>query len=156
MQSKTLFLARFMGDFAIAEAGWMILRRDEALGLIHALLQDRVLGFSWGVFTIAAGLAAPAALLWCGIPMLGIAWAFAYLFAAVQVIWPGSFGDHRQWFDLLFLSFTTLTSVGLSDIIPVLPNARSVVMVEAIGGVFYVALVVARLVGLAAARARRG
>ncbi|GAB3798709.1 APC family permease [Humibacter antri] len=27
----------------------------------------------------AAGLAAPAALLWCGIPMLGIAWAFAYL-----------------------------------------------------------------------------
>jgi amino acid transporter len=27
----------------------------------------------------AAGLASPAALLWCGIPMLGIAWAFAYL-----------------------------------------------------------------------------
>jgi amino acid transporter len=27
----------------------------------------------------AAGLASPAALLWCGLPMLGIAWAFAYL-----------------------------------------------------------------------------
>jgi len=27
----------------------------------------------------AAGLAGPAALLWCGIPMLGIAWAFSYL-----------------------------------------------------------------------------
>jgi amino acid transporter len=27
----------------------------------------------------AAGLASPAALLWCGIPMLGIAWAFSYL-----------------------------------------------------------------------------
>ncbi|WP_025159280.1 APC family permease [Leifsonia aquatica] len=27
----------------------------------------------------AAGLGAPAALLWCGIPMLGIAWAFLYL-----------------------------------------------------------------------------
>src|SRR6478736_9817628 len=26
-----------------------------------------------------AGLGAPAALLWCGIPMLGIAWAFLYL-----------------------------------------------------------------------------
>ena len=26
-----------------------------------------------------AGLASPAALLWCGLPMLGIAWAFAYL-----------------------------------------------------------------------------
>ncbi|TQL67926.1 ion channel [Nocardioides albertanoniae] len=84
-----------------------------------------------------------------------VAWAFAYLYAAVQVIWPGSFGDHRQWFDLLFLSFTTLTSVGLSDIVPVLPNARSIVMVEQVAGVFYVALVVARLVGIAAARARR-
>jgi hypothetical protein len=84
-----------------------------------------------------------------------VAWAFAYLYAAVQVIWPGSFGDHRQWFDLLYLSFTTLTSVGLSDIVPVLPHARSVVMLEQIAGVFYVAMVVARLVGLAAARARR-
>ena len=57
MQSRTLFLARFMGVFAIFEAGWMILRREEALALIHALLQDRVLGFSWGVFTAAAGFA---------------------------------------------------------------------------------------------------
>lgn len=39
-----------------------------------------------------------------------VAWAFAYLFAAVQVIWPGSFGEQRSWFDLLFLSFTTLTA----------------------------------------------
>jgi amino acid transporter len=31
------------------------------------------------VLIAAAGLASPAALLWCGLPMLGIAWAFAYL-----------------------------------------------------------------------------
>ncbi|HEX5860588.1 MAG TPA: potassium channel family protein [Nocardioides sp.] len=82
-----------------------------------------------------------------------VAWGFAYLYAAAQVLWPGSFigaggpGD-RSWFDLLFLSFTTLTSVGLSDIVPVLPHARSLVMVEQVAGVLYVALVVARLVGL--------
>jgi Ion channel len=82
-----------------------------------------------------------------------VAWGFAYLYAAVQVVWPGSFvgaggpGD-RSWFDLLFLSFTTLTSVGLSDVVPVLPNARSLVIVEQVAGVLYVALVVARLVGL--------
>ena len=82
-----------------------------------------------------------------------VAWGFAYLYAAAQVLWPGSFigaggpGD-RSWFDLLFLSFTTLTSVGLSDVVPVLPNARSLVMVEQVAGVLYVALVVARLVGL--------
>lgn len=34
---------------------------------------------STAVLIGAAGLASPAALLWCGIPMLGIAWAFAYL-----------------------------------------------------------------------------
>jgi len=56
----------------------------------------------------------------------------------------------------LFLSFTTLTSVGLSDVMPVLPNARSLVIVEQVAGVLYVALVVARLVGLTAvARANR-
>jgi len=90
-----------------------------------------------------------------------VAWGFAYLYAAAQVIWPGSFigaggpGD-RSWFDLLFLSFTTLTSVGLSDIVPVLPNARSLVMVEQVAGVLYIALVVARLVGLTVVGRRAG
>lgn len=84
-----------------------------------------------------------------------VAWGFAYVFAAAQVIWPGSFGDARTWFDLLFLSFTNLTSVGLSDITPVLPHARSLVIIEQVAGVFYVALVVSRLVALTvASRAR--
>ena len=83
-----------------------------------------------------------------------VAWGFAYLYAAVQVLWPGSFGDHQPWFDLLFLSFTTLTSTGLADFAPVQEHARSVVMVEQVAGVFYVALVVARLVGLAIRRVR--
>jgi hypothetical protein len=84
-----------------------------------------------------------------------VAWAFAYLYAAAQVLWPGSFVAHGveagadvDWFELLFLSFTTLTSVGLSDVTPVLDNARSFVMVEQVAGVLYVALVIARLVGL--------
>jgi hypothetical protein len=72
-------------------------------------------------------------------------------------VWPGSFvgadGDHQEWFNLLFLSFTNLTSVGLSDILPALGHARSLVMVEQVAGVLYVALVIARLVGLTVARA---
>ena len=88
-----------------------------------------------------------------------VAWGFAYLYAAAQVIWPDSFigavgtGD-RTWFELLFLSFTTLTSVGLSDVVPVQAHARSLAMVEMVAGVFYVALVVARLVSLAVVRRR--
>ena len=45
--------------------------------------------------------------------------------------------------------------MGLSDITPILPNARSFVMIEQVAGVMYVALVVARLVGLTIARFRR-
>ena len=59
-----------------------------------------------------------------------VAWGFAYVYAAAQVVWPGSFigadGETgRTWFELLFLSFSTLTSVGLSDVVPVQEHARS-------------------------------
>jgi Ion channel len=89
-----------------------------------------------------------------------LAWAFAYVFQAVQVIWPGSFAagaNHGPfgWFELLFLSFTNLTSVGLSDIVPVLPQARSVVMIEQVAGLMYVALVISRIVAIQGARQRR-
>lgn len=84
-----------------------------------------------------------------------VAWGFAYLYSAVQVIWPGSFGDDRTWFELLFLSFVTLTSVGLSDIVPVLPHARSIAMVEQTAGVLYIALVITRMVGLTTAKVAR-
>lgn len=83
-----------------------------------------------------------------------LAWAFAYLYVAVQIIWPGSFTaavdpeDPRSWVDLLFLSVTTLSSTGLSDIVPVTPHGRSFVMLEQICGMLYLALVVARVTAL--------
>ncbi len=87
-----------------------------------------------------------------------VAWGFAYLFSIVQVIWPGSFanadGFDHTWFELLYLSFSILTSVGLSDIVAVGAHARSVVMVEMMTGVFYIAMVVARMVGLTVLRRR--
>ncbi len=87
-----------------------------------------------------------------------VAWGFAYLFSIVQVIWPGSFanaeGFDHTWFELLYLSFSILTSVGLSDIVAVGAQARSVVMVEMMTGVFYIAMVVARMVGLTVLRHR--
>jgi hypothetical protein len=89
-----------------------------------------------------------------------VAWGFAYTFMALQIIWAGSFtvagspAVTPTWFEMLFLSFTNLTSVGLSDITPVLPQARSWVMIEQVAGLMYVALVVSRIVGLTIARQR--
>jgi hypothetical protein len=81
-----------------------------------------------------------------------VAWAFAYAYTVVQEAAPGSFGDHRSWMELLFLSFTTLSSTGLSDIVPIRAFARSVSMIEQLTGLAFVAMVVSRLVGLTVMR----
>lgn len=83
-----------------------------------------------------------------------VAWAFAYAYTVCQAIEPGSFTAavdptaDRTWTELLFLSFTNLSSTGLSDVVPVKPFARSLVMLEQVAGIAYVAMVVSRLVGL--------
>jgi hypothetical protein len=83
-----------------------------------------------------------------------VAWAFAYTFTVYQAIEPHSFtaavdpNGTRTWVELLFLSFTTLSSTGLSDVLPIKPFARSLVMIEQFAGVAYIAMVVSRLVGL--------
>jgi Ion channel len=83
-----------------------------------------------------------------------VAWAFAYSFTVCQAIEPDSFtaavhaGDDRTWVELLFLSFTTLSSTGLSDVVPIKAFARSLVMIEQLAGVAYIAMVVSRLVGM--------
>jgi hypothetical protein len=87
-----------------------------------------------------------------------VAWAFAYTFTVCQAVEPGSFtaavhaNADRSWTELLFLSFTTLSSTGLSDVIPVKPFARGIVMLEQLAGVGYIAMVVSRLVGLTVMR----
>lgn len=87
-----------------------------------------------------------------------VAWAFAHLYTVCQAIFPGSFiaaldpAEPRSWMELLFLSFTTLSSTGLSDVVPVLPFARALVMLEQVAGVGYIAMVVSRLITLLAAR----
>lgn len=86
-----------------------------------------------------------------------IAWSFAYFYLVVQALWPGSFVAYqgpgeRSFHELLYLSMASLTSVGLSDVMPVLPQARGLVMVEQLVGVLYVTMVISRLVALTAMR----
>jgi hypothetical protein len=91
-----------------------------------------------------------------------VAWGFAHLYLVVQAVDPGAFtaavhpAADRNWTELLFLSVTTLSSTGLSDIVPITGHARSVVMLEQIAGLFYIAMVVTRMVGLQATRKLRG
>jgi hypothetical protein len=90
--------------------------------------------------------------------LLAIFWAGAY--ALVEIIVPGSFslgdtsGAHVQqvgaylFADMLHLSIATLTSTGYGDILPVAPFARSLSQLEQLVGVFYIAVLISRLIGL--------
>ena len=83
--------------------------------------------------------------------MLGVAWAIAYLF--VEMHHPGSFsgltlqpdeGWSSAW---LYFSFVTMTTLGYGDIVPVSATARTLAYLQAIFGLFYIAILVASLVG---------
>ena len=90
-----------------------------------------------------------------------LAWAFAHVFMVYQLLSSQGFstsdtGRAHTWFDMLFLSFTCLSGVGLGDTVPLAPMAKALVMLAEFAGVMYVALVVSRLVGMAVSRRALG
>jgi hypothetical protein len=86
--------------------------------------------------------------------LMALAWGTAYLL--LETLQPGAIvmdaarhPNHRtDWFDCMFYSFVTLTSLGYGDIVPITPQARSLSILEAVTGILYVAVLIARLVGL--------
>ncbi len=89
-----------------------------------------------------------------------LVFAFAYIYLAIQEVWNGSFTafdgpGQRSFLELLYYSGAVLTSVGLSDVGPILPQARAVSTVEQFGGVMYIAMVISRLVALTVIRSRQ-
>jgi hypothetical protein len=74
---------------------------------------------------------------------------FAYLFALVETVTPGSFLDpHTDALNFLYYSMVTLTTLGYGDIVPVTPVARGLGAFEAVLGQLYLTVLVARLVGM--------
>lgn len=100
----------------------------------------------------------------CGYLLLGIIWSLAY--SAVETAFPGSFvmpsvatsngttaSPDRGV--LNYYSFITLATVGYGDVIPRTPLARTLAWMEAIAGQFYLAVLVAGLVGFKVTQAMR-
>lgn len=93
--------------------------------------------------------------------LLGVLWASA--FTGVELAQPGSLverglvlahtaHDPYRYDQLLYYSFVTLTTLGYGDIVPTTNAARALATGEAVTGQLYVAILVARLVGLHIAR----
>ncbi len=86
--------------------------------------------------------------------MLGLLWSFAYQLVA-QIL-PDSFyftlGSAPRHvptgFEAFYFSFATLMTVGYGDIIPASNFSRMLAITESIAGVFYVTILVARLVAI--------
>jgi Ion channel len=81
--------------------------------------------------------------------LFGVTWGM--LFAFLEHVRPGSIGPQSSGYDqadLLYFSFVTLTTVGYGDMSPATRLARSLVVMEALVGQLYLAILVGRLVGL--------
>lgn len=111
--------------------------------LRHVLREDEV-----DADTIAGSI--------CIYLLLGMIWAM--MFAFVEEMEPGSFqlafqdgplsadGATPHFTFFLYFSFTTLTTLGYGDILPMTPSSRSLTTLEVIAGVLYIGAFVARLI----------
>jgi hypothetical protein len=83
--------------------------------------------------------------------MIAVCWA--YLYGVLQYFYPGSFAYHGtakalDMAELIFYSFTVLTTAGFGDVTSRLVQARFATILEAVTGVMYVAILIARLTGV--------
>jgi hypothetical protein len=91
----------------------------------------------------------------CAYTLLGMVWGNLYI--VLELLRPGSFAIPPSWrmgpsgdpgTALLYFSFVTLTTVGYGDIVPLWPGAGGLAVAEAVVGQLYLAITIARLVGL--------
>ena len=93
----------------------------------------------------------------CGYLLLGIFWAVLYsILIAIRQMWfpqyPAAFtstnNDTFEPRDLLYFSYMTLTTTGYGDIVPRGSEVRMFAVLEAMVGLFYNTIVIARFVSL--------
>ncbi len=83
--------------------------------------------------------------------LIAILWA--YLCGVLQYFYPGAYalGGTPKALDmgeLIYFSFTALTTAGFGDMTPVLIQSRFLTILEMVTGVMYVAILIARLTGV--------
>jgi len=93
----------------------------------------------------------------CVYLLLGM--SFGSLYDLIETLHPGSFQfnvdsapTEIRWRTLIFFSFMTLTTIGLGDVTPTTAQAQSLTSIEGVMGVLYVAVLIARTVGIYARR----
>jgi len=71
----------------------------------------------------------------------------------IELVLPGSYkgldpnGDGSVGIDLIYYTFVSMTTLGYGDVVPIRPLAQAVAYMSAVAGQFYIATLVAGLVG---------
>jgi len=93
-----------------------------------------------------------------------VAVAFTLVFEIIELRNPGSFsgipdnaGSHRQELGsaMMYFSLVCITTMGYGDVVPVSSLARPLAVLEGVFGQLYLAVMIARLVGLHLVRERQ-
>jgi hypothetical protein len=95
----------------------------------------------------------------CSYLLMGVAWAYAFAF--MELRHPGSFSTAlfqrttgsiapllASFHTFIYYSFECLTTTGFGDIVPISDSARSLSVLESVFGQLYMAILIARLVGI--------
>jgi hypothetical protein len=154
---KTLLLVALV--LAVPAVAQRLLPREPDAGLLSIL--STVLSFVFDVFIVVVifrrvfGMEQPNSETIFGALCiyLLVGFAFASLYGMVAAIQPRAFYLDPQTnlhaipnkFDFIYYSFTTMVSLGAAGITPVSAPARSLSVMEAIIGVLYLAVLIARL-----------
>jgi amino acid transporter len=93
--------------------------------------------------------------------LLGVCWTLLYIVIFMRhpdafqfaTPTPGEVGEAYRFPVLFYFSLTTLSTIGYGDITPLTLQARYAAVAEGITGQFYLAILVARLVGMQMSRA---
>jgi hypothetical protein len=129
----------------------------------NALLIDLALGFDAAVYATAIALllryvfdreVMTSDRLWGAASaylMIGLLWTF--IFAIVDRIHPGSFSVRGavatlELHDLIYFSFSSLTTTGFGDIVPLGRVAKTAATLQVIVGQLFIAILIAKLVGV--------
>lgn len=92
----------------------------------------------------------------CAYFLMGLVWSLAY--STLEFFQPGSFqmpqGEITQA-TFTYYSYVTLTTLGYGEITPISTPARSFAILEAMMGQLYLAVLIARLVGIHIAQSSR-
>jgi ion channel len=87
----------------------------------------------------------------CAYILIAVLWA--NLHGVVQYVYPGSYGlggttKVLDMTELIYFSFTALTTSGFGDVTPLLVQSRFLTILEMLTGVMYIAILIARLTGV--------